>query len=177
MLTIGEINLITTVLWYQYKEVLKEYERANKPIIGDEFEQVKTLPALIGDKLKSCINKLNLDQLQNDINEYISQFEEKITPYTKSFKGIYGNGTYLTDCLNNNLHIGDVIISKFNYMVVVDGDEEDYIGRLVTDDPNNTCKDIPYSLGDGSDYKLYKGYDKINNEEDLMKVYHEWANK
>jgi hypothetical protein len=175
MLNIGEINLITTVLWYQYKEVLKEYEESNTSIKDADIKQLKTLPALISDKLKACIDKLDLDELQHDINTYINSLIKTETTYSKTFSGEYGDTTYLTDSLYNNLHVGDVLVSKYNYMVVVDTTDNEYVGKLVTDDPNHSCKDIPYSLGDGSDYKLYKGYDQINSKDDLIKIYQEWA--
>jgi hypothetical protein len=176
MLTIGEINLITTVLWYQYKEVLKEYATENIQISSEELKELKDLPKLINDKLKVSLSKLDLDELQEDLNTYINNIIGKNITYKQDFCSQYGAITYLSDCLNNTLHIGDVIVSKDNYMVVVDGTDDNYFGRLVTDDENHSCKDIPYSLGDGSDYKLYTGYEFINNNDDLMNTYNNWLN-
>lgn len=60
------------------------------------------------------------------------------------------------DDSGNKIYVGDTLLSKWNYKVIVVQDEDgNYNGKLVCDD-NHSCKNIPYALNKGKGYKIIK---------------------
>lgn len=52
------------------------------------------------------------------------------------------------------IFLGDTLLSKYKYQVVVEIRENgDYYGRLVCKD-DHSCKDIPYALNGGRGYTV-----------------------
>ncbi len=58
------------------------------------------------------------------------------------------------DC-GQDIFVGDILYSKWDYFVIVYEDRKDFYGRLICD-PSDASKDIPFHLHSG------KGYIKLN---------------
>lgn len=62
--------------------------------------------------------------------------------------------TGLFDDNNKPIKVGDKLKSEWNYIVVVCKDiDGDLYGKLICDE-NHSCKDIPYSLNNGSGFTI-----------------------
>lgn len=54
------------------------------------------------------------------------------------------------------IFLGDILLSKYGYKVIVKSDKNGFYGQLVCKD-SHSCKDIPYALNSG------KGFLKLIN--------------
>ena len=62
--------------------------------------------------------------------------------------------TGYSDDNGNMICVGDRLKSKWGYEVIVIQDKDgDYLGKLVCDE-DHPCKDIPYALNQGREYKI-----------------------
>ena len=52
--------------------------------------------------------------------------------------------------------VGNKLKSEWGYEVFVVKDGNDYIGKLVCNDDDHSCKNIPYDLNKGKGYKILK---------------------
>jgi len=62
-----------------------------------------------------------------------------------------GNFTELYDEDKQPIYLGDKLLSKWGYEVIVIESDGEYVGKLVCDD-NHSCKEISYALNKGNDY-------------------------
>lgn len=59
---------------------------------------------------------------------------------------------YLDD-FGKPIFVGDKLLSKWGFQVVVIEEDNTYSGKLVCDD-NHPCKNIPYALNKGNGYTV-----------------------
>jgi hypothetical protein len=64
--------------------------------------------------------------------------------------------TGINDKHGTPIHVGDILDCDYGYQVQVQHDQTGFSGKLVMSDKSNrdnqSCANIPYSLGDGSTY-------------------------
>jgi hypothetical protein len=52
------------------------------------------------------------------------------------------------------IQVGDILRSDYNYLVVVCKDDHNHLYGALVCDLNNSCRNIPYDLNNGIDYKF-----------------------